>query len=152
MKQSIGFLSIEIRNDPQSKFITNYINGFADAFPHLDVILFNSVYDKPDETINAFSLIHINEAKFFKPPIIAFNLKNMLFLQHCICKKVFYSLQPEWLELSKNIHYADLKNLYETIPDVLLVPKPDIAELYELCWKKPIVAETNDYNKVVEHV
>lgn len=151
MNQSIGFLSIEIGTDTESNFIVNYINSLAANFPYTDMILFNSVYNRVDNSINRFSAIHINEAKFFTGPIIAFNLKNMLFLKHCIGKKIFYALRPEWDALSKNINYQDLKSLYVDTPDVLFVPTEKDAEIFSLCWKEPIVLEPKDYLKVGDY-
>lgn len=148
MKSSIGFLSIEIGTDTQSNFIVNYINSIADHFPYTDMILFNSVYNRVDNSINKFSTIHINEAKFYTGPLVAFNLKNMLFLKHCIGKKIFYALRPEWQALSKNINYNDLKSLYIETPDILFVPTEQDAEVFKLCWKEPIVLEPKDYEKV----
>jgi len=151
MKQSIGFLSIEIDNSTESNFIVNYINSLATKYPYTDMILFNSVYNRQDESLNKFSTLHINEAKFFTSPIIAFNLKNMLFLKHCICKKIFYALRPEWLVMNKSINYTDLKALYEESCDVLMIPNQEDQELYSLCWKKPEVVEPSNYQKVMEY-
>lgn len=151
MNQSIGFLAIELGTDTESNFIVNYINSLAAHFPYTDMILFNSVYNRVDNSINRFATIHINEAKFFTGPIIAFNLKNMLFLKHCIGKKIFYALRPEWDGLAKNINYQDLKSLYVDTPDTLFVPTEKDAEIFSLCWREPIVLEPKDYSKVGDY-
>jgi hypothetical protein len=151
MKQSIGFLSIEISDNTESNFIINYLNSLATKYPYTDMILFNSVYNKPSENLNKFSVLHINEARFFTGPIFAFNLKNMLFLKHCIGKKIFYSLRPEWLTLNKDINYMDLKSLYTDGCDTLIIPDQQYEELYSLCWKDPVVIEPSDYQKVMKY-
>lgn len=151
MKQSLGFLSIEINDNQESNFIVNYINSLATNFPYLDMILFNSVYRRTDNSINKFSVMHINEIKFFTGAVVAFNLKNMLFLKNCIGKKIFYSLRPEWLGMNKTINYKDLRLLYEEVPDALLIPDEENKEIYSLCWREPIVVEPSDYKKVMEY-
>lgn len=150
MKQTLGFLSIEMNDDTESKFIVDYINNLALNYPYIDMILFNSVYKRADENSNKFAVIHINEAKFFTGPIIVFNLKNMLFLNKCIGKKIFFSLRPEWISAS-NVNYKDLKNLYKDAPDILLIPTDKYKELYSLCWREPSVMEPSDYQKVIEY-
>lgn len=150
MKHTLGFLSIEMNEDTESSFIVNYINNLALQYPYIDMILFNSVYKRVDESNNKFAVIHINEAKFFTGPIVAFNLKNMLFLKKCIGKKIFYSLRPEWTATG-NVNYKDLKSLYSDSPDVLVIPSDQYKELYSLCWRDPIVMEPSDYEKVIEY-
>lgn len=148
MKQSLGFLAIEINTDSESDFIVNYINNISMTFPYVDLILFNSIYKRVDNSINNFSIMHVNEAKFFTNSIMTFNLKNMLFLKHCVGKKLFYSLRPEWDSLAKNINYYDFKTLYVDAPDVLFVPTEQDAEIFKLCWKEPVVLDPRDYEKV----
>lgn len=149
--KTLGFLGIEIDDSPESSFIVNYINSFGEANPYIDLILFNSCYKRIDQGINRFATIHLNEAKFFTGPVMAFNLKNMLFLKHCIGKKLFYSLRPEWAGLSKNINYQDLRSLYIDVPDVVFVPTVEEAEIFNLCWKEPVVMDPQEYNKVLEY-
>jgi hypothetical protein len=151
MKKSIGFLAIEMKEDTESNFIVNYINGFASYYPYIDTVLFNSVYKRVDKQINKFATMHISESKLFTGPIMVFNLKNMLFLKNCIGKKIFFSLRPEWLAINKNTNYEEIRQLYEISPDVLCVPTPEYVDLYELCWKKPDMLDPSNYQKVMEY-
>jgi hypothetical protein len=165
MKKTIGFICPIIDETPHSSFIINYINQLSSIKPYMDFILFNSTYNRSDLLINKFGVLHLNEAKFFLGPMMAFDLTSMLFLKNCISnQKIFFDLDHEWTvktnieNLTNNIDdkkflgYFDLKDMYVTSNDLLVINDEEYKNLTDSCWKTSILIKDSEYEKIFEHI
>lgn len=163
MNKTLGFLSTNIEDSAQSKFIINTINALSDCAPYLDHVLFNSYYQILSQTPNRFATLHINEAKYFTGPLITFSLKDAVFLKQCISKqKIFFITEPEWLkavhpssenyETTQLMQYMTLRDIYVDSMDLLVTHNTNLQEIVSLCWKDSVFIDPNKYEQLYEHI
>ena len=163
MNKTIGFVALNIENDEQSKFILDTINRLSIAAPFLDHILFNSYYFSNITSFNSFATLHINEAKYFKGPLICFTLKDMIFVSDCISKqKIFICNAPEWTETINNqpkdnltlrlTRHNELHKYYVENNDILCTTVKDFKPLLDICWKPSILLPDNTPESIYEHI
>jgi len=150
MNKTVGFVALSIEDTEQSKFILDSIDRLSRAAPYLDHILFNTYYFTNLSSFNNFATLHINEAKYFKGPLVCFTLKDMEFVSQCISnQKIFIPSNAEWLSFSQNPNsdplnpnlskYEELRKLYVTNNDLLCTISPDLKGLLDICWKNSIL-------------
>lgn len=163
MNKTVGFLALNIENNEQSKFVLDTINRLSLAAPFLDHILFNSYYFSNITSFNYFATLHINEAKYFKGPIICFSLQDMIFLSGCISKqKIFLCNTNEWtsfvnqqpsdrqsLNLTK---YQELNRYYNSNNDLLCTTIPEFKPLLDICWKPSVLLSSEHPEAIYEHI
>jgi hypothetical protein len=150
MNKTLGFLALSIENTEQSKFVLETIDRLSKAAPFMDHILFNTYYFTHMSPFNNFATLHINEAKYFKGPIVCFTLKDMVFLTECISKqKIFLTNTDEWstaIQAPRNNYqndrlsqYKELYNLYVESNDLLCTTCSELHPLLDICWKKSLL-------------
>lgn len=163
MNKTIGFVALSIENDQQSKFILDTINRLSIAAPFLDHILFNSYYFSNITSFNSFATLHINEAKYFKGPIICFTLKDMIFLSDCISKqKIFICNNNEWTHSITNqptdyltmqlTRYNELYKYYVSSNDLLCTTSSVFKPLLDICWKSSILLPESNPESIYEYI
>lgn len=163
MKNSIGFVVPSIEDDEKSNKILGIIDKISSSTPYLDCVVFNSFYSHYSPMINKFGVLHLNEAKFFLGPIIAFDLASMLFLKSCITSyKIFFPLELEWQkyvnfnhstndpDYEKLSQYFGLRELYIN-NSLLITENPEHKKILDICWKESLMIE-NNYEKIFEHI
>lgn len=163
MNKTIGFVALSIENDQQSKFILDTINRLSIAAPFLDHILFNSYYFSNITSFNSFATLHINEAKYFKGPIICFTLKDMIFLSDCISKqKIFICNNNEWTHSITNqptdyltmqlTRYNELYKYYVSSNDLLCTTSSVFKPLLDICWKSSVLLPESNPESIYEYI
>lgn len=163
MNNALGFISLDIEDNPRSKFVVNMINNLSDAAPYMDHILFNSYYQFLPQENNKFATLHINEAKYFTGPLVAFSLKDAMFLKQCISnKKIFFIIEPEWTtsihpksenyESMKMMQYSTLRDVYVDSMDILCTNNPDLKNIIDICWKESFLIPDSECEKLYEQL
>jgi hypothetical protein len=163
MNNALGFIAINIEDNPQSKFTVDMINKLSDSAPYMDHILFNSYYQFLPKESNRFATMHINEAKYFTGPLVAFSLKDALFLKQCISnKKIFFMIEPEWMksihvesenyENMKLMQYATLRDIYVDSIDILCTNNPDLKNIVDIAWKESVLVPDSECEKLYEYL
>jgi hypothetical protein len=112
---------------------------------------------------NKFATLHINEAKYFTGPLVAFSLKDAMFLKQCISnKKIFFIIEPEWAtsihpksenyESMKMMQYTTLRDIYVDSIDVLCTNNPELKNIIDICWKESFLIPDSECEKLYEHL
>lgn len=163
MNNTLGFIALDIEDNPRSKFVVDMINKLSDSAPYMDHVLFNSYYQFLPKENNKFATLHINEAKYFTGPLVAFSLKDALFLKNCISnKKIFFIIEPEWAktihaqaenyENMKLMQYTALREIYVDSIDILCTNNPDLKNIIDICWKESFLIPDSACEKLYEHL
>jgi hypothetical protein len=164
MKNSIGFVVPSVEENEKSKNILNIIDRISSSTPYSDCVVFNSLYSNYSPMINKFGVLHLNEAKFFLGPMIAFDLASMLFLKSCVTShKIFFPLELEWQkyvnfnhdvndpDYEKLSQYFGLRELYVN-NSLLVTDNIEHKKILDLCWKESLIIENNNYEKIFEYI
>ena len=163
MNNTLGFIALDIEDNPRSKFVVNMINNLSDSAPYMDHILFNSYYQFLPQESNKFATLHINEAKYFTGPLVAFSLKDAMFLKQCISnKKIFFIIEPEWTtsihpksenyESMKMMQYSTLRDVYVDSMDILCTNNSDLKNIIDICWKESFLIPDSACEKLYEQL
>jgi hypothetical protein len=163
MNNTLGFLVTSIENNEQSKFILETINRLSLAGPFIDHVLFNSFYNHNITSFNHFATLHINEAKYFKGPMICFSLNDMIFLNECIAKqKIFWVAEIEWPSAINNQtnnyqsvklkKYEELKKIYVDQNDILCSSSANLKNILDICWKSSLLIPDNTPEAIYEYI
>lgn len=151
MNKTIGFVALNIEDNEQSKLILDSIDRLSKAAPYLDHILFNTYYfTNLSSSFGSFATLHINEAKYFKGPLVCFTLKDMEFVSGCISnQKIFIANSAEWVPYTSdpnrdpmNQHlsrYDELRKLYVSENNLLCTNSSEIKGLLDICWKNSVL-------------
>ena len=147
---TIGFLIIDVRPDDQN--IINHINNLSKIRPFIDFVLFNSNYSHLYMSINNFYTLHLNEAKYFRGPIMVFDDKSCEFLLNCISKqKILWMQEPV---TNKTIIDKDFHNTYNKYSklDTIFCENEETHKILNTLWKQSILLEEIDYEQIISNI
>lgn len=147
---TIGFLLIDVQ--PSHQDILNHINNISKLRPFIDCVLFNSNYNYLHMSINDFYILHLNEAKYFRGPIVVFDDKSCEFLLNCISKQKILWMK-DTIDI-KSIVTADFNETYNKFSklDTILCENEETYKIINTLWKPSILLKEIDYEKIISNI
>jgi len=145
-KKDYGFLLIKI--DQRYKGLINSISDIANHRPYDQTCIFNS--NHIDLPVDDLPILHLNEMKYFFGNLFVFDIAGLILSQECpnIHNRYYYAVDAPWIDNTKAF-YREWKNLFEQDNLEIIAQNKHVADIYEICWKKPIlVTEEFSYDTI----
>lgn len=147
---TIGFLIIDVQ--PTHQYLIDHINNMSKLMPFVDFVLFNSNYGYLSMSINNFYTLHLNEAKYFRGPLMVFDDNSCEFMINCISKqKILWMQEPLCNKPTFDGYFDDTYKKYQTI-DTILCSDETTNDIINTLWKPSILMKEPDYDKILSHI
>jgi hypothetical protein len=147
---TLGFLSIDIRPDHQE--LIDHINNLSSLRPFNDCVLFNNNYNHLYMYVNNFYTLHINEAKYFKGPIVVFDDISCDFLLNCISKQKILWMQEPIKDKKLFLNNYDVNYRKYSLLDTIICEDIETYNILKTLWKEPILLTEIDYEKILSNI
>lgn len=147
---TIGFLIVDVK--PEHHDIISHINNISKSRPFVDCVLFNSNYNHLYMSINDFYTLHLNEAKYFRGPIIVFDHSSCEFLLNCISKqKILWMQESIRNEIFIDKDFNDIYNKYSKL-DTILCEDEETHKILNTLWKQSILLREINYEEIISNI
>ena len=148
--KDLGIILVKLQNHEFYDNIINTSQKIIDNNPLSNICIFNSFCDKTD-TKNV-PILHLSHGKFFHGDLICFDIVSLLLTKNFsnIKNRYFYAQNIPWFEDS-TVFFLQWKHLFESANIKIIAKTPDIYNIYDICWQKPIgIAENFKYEELNE--
>lgn len=145
--KDLGFILLKLQNSITHNNLLKNIHEFIVNRPHSQIVLFNSYCDILDN--NMVPILHLSQAKFFYGNMVTMDLSSLYLSTRFINleKVFFYATYIPWMEHYKP--FAFWKKLFDTNNIEIIAHNKEIADIFEIVWKKPIcISEEFTYEKL----
>jgi hypothetical protein len=152
---NIGFYLLDVnQSDPLHSNIINGINQLCDMRPYDNIALFNNNFNMIDLNQKYYTL-SINHAKYFNGLLFLFDTENALLTRTFPCpkKQILYMTKPDW-SANYGMPFTLWNNIYMDNRFEFIAGSQEIADLLDICWKKPLETVNNfnyeEINNVIQ--
>lgn len=147
IKNSLGFMLINIENNEMYDSILKNIRYLIDNNPYSNIVIFSSNCDKI--TTYNIPIFHLSHAKFFDGDLWLFDLLGVIISQNFtnINKKILYCNDIPWIKNRSSLH-TEWVRMYNGDLDFVTTNKY-LYDIYDMCWKQPLdIMESFNYEKI----
>ena len=147
MNNDIGFVILNLEENPLHHSILYAIKQIIDANPYKNVCVFNHECAKVD-VLNV-PLLHLKHAKFFYGDLFVFDTISLMLAKQFpnIKNKYYYAATVPWQ--NKKYEYQGWRNMFLQDNLNIICQNQKIYDIYDICWKKPLgIAENFTYDKI----
>jgi hypothetical protein len=146
--KDIGFLIIQMNNDPVYDRILQTIKIIETNNPSGQTIIFNS----QNEKINTYNLpiLHVSQAQFFDGLLMVFDLPSLIMTKSFpnLKQRILYTNMAHWT-MNTQTRFSEWQSLYEQNNLDIITSTEQLYDLYNICWKKPLgISETFSYEEL----
>ena len=147
-QKDYGFILLKLEDSPVFDKVINNLEIIASKKPYNQICVFNSSNDRiRPHTVPIF---HLNQSKFFFGNLFVFDIQSAMISRSYpnIHKRYLYATNMPW-EHNLAGDYKEWKNVFDVDNLEIIAQNQHIADIYEICWKKPIlVAEDFTYEQI----
>jgi len=150
--KDIGFLIIQMNNDPVYDRMLQSIKQFEHSRPCQQTVIFNSM----NETINTYNLpiLHLSHAEFFTGSLVIFDLPSVIMTKNFpnLKQRILYTTHAHWVNNTQT-RYSEWQSLYEQPNLDIITSSQFLYDLYSICWKKPLgISERFSYEELCKFI
>lgn len=147
-KQDYGFVLLKLEDNLTTNKLLQNIETIIENNPYNQICIFNSSNQKIGH--HSVPVLHLNQSKFFYGNLFLFDIQSAIITKSYpnIYKRYFYATNIPW-EKNRLVDYKEWNDMLDSDNLEIIAQNQYIADIYEICWKKPIlIAEDFTYEHI----